>query len=125
MVMKFSCSILVLNFRNCMSRQKVQMLIKLLLEEQSDQGLHAVLFHLHLLDTFPYGMTTSLELFFIFLIQFNVPFKIISLIETSQLIGGANGSTSGKPPDTPASRTCLVSHVASAGLEPTSDTAVR
>ena len=60
-----------------------------------------------------------------FFIQFNVPFKIISLIETSQLIGGANGSTSGKPPDTPASRTCLVSHVASAGLEPTSDTAVR
>ena len=29
-----------------------------------------------------------------------------------------------KPPDTPASRTCLVSHVASAGLEPTPDTAV-
>ena len=67
MVMKFSCSILVLNFRNCMSRQKVQMLIKLLLEEQSDQDLHAVLFHLHLLDTFPYGMTSSLELFFFFL----------------------------------------------------------
>ena len=30
---------------------------------------------------------------------------------------GQNGSTPGKPPDTPASRTCLVSHVASAGLE--------
>ena len=63
--------------------------------------------------------------FFFFLIQFNVPFKIISLIETSQSIGGRNGSTPGKPPDTPASRTCLVSHVASAGLEPTPDTAVR
>ena len=58
-------------------------------------------------------------------IQFNVPFKIISLIETSQSIGGVNGSAPGKPPDTPASRTCLVSHVASAGLEPTPDTAVR
>ena len=30
-----------------------------------------------------------------------------------------NGSTPGKPPDTPAKRTRLVSHVASAGLEPT------
>ena len=60
-----------------------------------------------------------------FNIQFNVPFKIISLIETSQSIGGRNGRTPGKPPDTPASRTWLVSHVASAGLEPTPDTAVR
>ena len=63
--------------------------------------------------------------FFFFFIQFNVPFKIISLIETSQSIGGRNGRTPGKPPDTPASRTWLVSHVASAGLEPTPDTAVR
>ena len=63
--------------------------------------------------------------FFFFFIQFNVPFKIISLIETSQSIGGRNGRTPGKPPDTPASRTRLVSHVASAGLEPTPDTAVR
>ena len=62
---------------------------------------------------------------FVFFIQFNVPFKINSLIETGQSIGGRNGSTPGKPPDTPASRTCLVSHVASAGLEPTPDTAVR
>ena len=61
---------------------------------------------------------------FFFFIQFNLPFKIISLIETSQSIGGRNGSTPGKPPDTPASRTCLVSHSASAGLEPTPDTAV-
>ena len=30
-----------------------------------------------------------------------------------------------KPPGTPASRTWLASHVASAGLEPTPDTAVR
>ena len=62
---------------------------------------------------------------FFFFIQFNVPFKIISLIETSQSIGWRNGRTPGKPPDTPASRTWLVSHVASAGLEPTPDTAVR
>ena len=61
---------------------------------------------------------------FLFLIQFNVPFKIMLLIETSQSIGGRNGRTPGKPPDTPASKTWLVSHVASAGLEPTPDTAV-
>ena len=66
-----------------------------------------------------------IEYIYIFLIQFNVPFKIISLIETSQSIGGAKREYPGKPPDTPASRTCLVSHVASAGLEPTPDTAVR
>ena len=60
-----------------------------------------------------------------FFIQFNVPFKIILLIETSQSVGGRNGSSPGKPPDPPASRTKLVSHWASAGLEPTPDTAVR
>ena len=62
---------------------------------------------------------------FCFLIQFNVPFKIISLIETCQWVGGAKRESPGKPPDTPASRTWLVSHVASAGLEPTPATAVR
>ena len=65
------------------------------------------------------------SIFIFFLIQFNVPFKIISLIETSQSIGERNGSTPGKPPDTLASRTWLVSHVASAGLDSTPDTAVR
>ena len=62
---------------------------------------------------------------FFFWIQFNVPFKIISLIETSQSVGGVKREYPGKLPDTPASRTWLVSHVASAGLEPTPDTAVR
>ena len=60
-----------------------------------------------------------------FFFRFNVPFKIISLIETSQWVGGGKREYPGKPPDTPASRTWLVSHVASAGLEPTPDTAVR
>ena len=59
-------------------------------------------------------------------IQFNVPFKIISLISRrANRYVGRNGSIPGKPPDTPASRTCLVSHVANAGLDPTPDTAVR
>ena len=82
----------------------------------------------HYIETKPHFLLLPLFLsfffFFFFLIQFNVPFKIISLIEMSQSIGGRNGSTPGKPPDTPASRTWLVSHVASAGLEPTPVTAV-
>ena len=32
--------------------QTVQTQIRLLLEEQSDQGLHCLLFHLHLLENF-------------------------------------------------------------------------
>ena len=80
--------------------------------------------HTKLRGNWPAGSEEE-DFFFFFLIQFNVPFKIISLIETSQSIGGRNGRTQGKPPDTPASRTWLVSHVASAGLEPTPDTAVR
>ena len=64
------------------------------------------------------GSQCGMLCFVCFFIQFNVPFKIISIM-------GRNGSTPEKPPDTPASRTCLVSHVASAGLEPTPDTAVR
>ena len=34
--------------------------------------------------------------FFFFFIQFNVPFKIISLIETSQSVGGAKREYPGK-----------------------------
>ena len=37
-----------------------------------------------------------LKLLFIFFIQFNVPFKIISLIETSQSIGGVKRENHGK-----------------------------
>ena len=73
-----------------------------------------------------YGFIQNLSFFLIQFNVFNVPFKIISLIETScQSVGGANGSTPGKPPYTTASKTWLVSHVASAGLEPTPGTAMR
>ena len=65
-----------------------------------------------------YLFITFSLLFLFFLIQFNVPFKIISLIETSQSIGKTKREYPGKT-------TCLVSHVASAGLEPTPDTAER
>ena len=42
------------------------------------------------------GHNTDFFFFFFFLIQFNVPFKIISLIETSQSIGGAKREYPGK-----------------------------
>ena len=55
------------------------------------------------------------------------PFQdYFSSYETGQSVGGAKtGEPREKPPDTPASRTWLVSHVARAGLEPTPDIAVR
>ena len=55
------------------------------------------------------------------------PFQdYFSSYETGQSVGGAKtGEPREKPPETPASRTWLVSHVASAGLEPTPGTVVR
>ena len=47
-----------LNFRTDGSGQTVQTQIRLLLEEQSDQGLHCLLFRLHRLDSFLYGRAT-------------------------------------------------------------------
>ena len=44
---------LILSSRTDVSRQTVQTQIRLLLEEQSDQGLHCLLFHLHLFDEIP------------------------------------------------------------------------
>ena len=67
--------------------------------------------------------------FFFFFFFFSVlrPFQVyFSSYETVQSVEGAKtGEPREKPPDTPASRTWLVSHVARAGLEPTPDTAVR
>ena len=64
---------------------------------------------------------------FFFLIQFYVPFKIISAhMRRGKSVGRAKtGEPQEKPPDTSASKTWLVSHVARAGLEPTPVTAVR
>ena len=44
------CTVMILSLRTSRSEQTVQTQIRLLLEEQSDQGLHCLLFHLHLLD---------------------------------------------------------------------------
>ena len=65
--------------------------------------------------------------YFFFFNSVLCPFQdYFSSYETGQSVGGAKtGEPREKPPDTPASRTWLVSHVARAGLEPTPDTAVR
>ena len=50
---EFNCTlttIIFLSFRTDRSGQTVQTQIRLLLEEQSDQGLHCLLFPMHLLD---------------------------------------------------------------------------
>ena len=46
-------TVLTLSFWTDRSGQKVQTQIRLLLEEQSDQGLHCLLFHLHHFDKIP------------------------------------------------------------------------
>ena len=75
-------------------------------------------------------MSSSILRFFFFFFFVNSvlrPFQdYFSSYETGQSVGGAKtGEPREKPPDTPAIRTWLVSHVAKTGLEPTSDTAVR
>ena len=48
-------------FSNSRYRQTLQTQIRLLLEEQSDQGLHCSLFHLHLFDEKSKGLSSFLE----------------------------------------------------------------
>ena len=52
---------MTLSFRTDRSWQTVQTQIRLLLEEQSDQGLHCLLFHWHFLDEKPSGLTSLFE----------------------------------------------------------------
>ena len=65
--------------------------------------------------------------FFSFLDSVLRPFQdYFNSYETGQSVGGAKtGEPREKTPGTPTSRTWVVSHVASAVLEPTPDTAVR
>ena len=56
-------TIMTLRLRTDRSGQTVQTQIRLLLEEQSDQGLHCLLFHLHLLDKIPKGLASFLEFY--------------------------------------------------------------
>ena len=54
-------TVMILGFRTNKSEQTMQTQIRLLLEEQSDQGLHCLLFNLHLFDEIPYGLASLFE----------------------------------------------------------------
>ena len=62
---------MILSFRTDWSGQIVQTQIRLLLEEQSDQGLHYLQYCVHLLDALLYGKT-SFSSFKIFTAKFLV-----------------------------------------------------
>ena len=51
-------TVMILSFRTDMPGQTVQTQIRLLLEEQSDQGLHCLPFRLHRLDSLLYNRAT-------------------------------------------------------------------
>ena len=53
-----SCTVMILSFWTDSPGQTVQTQIRLLLEEQSDQGLHCLPFRLHRLDSLVYGKAT-------------------------------------------------------------------
>ena len=57
-IISTSRTVMILSFRTDMSGQTVQTQIRLLLEEQSDQGLHCLQFRLHGLDSLLYGRAT-------------------------------------------------------------------
>ena len=48
-----TCALMILSFQTDRSGQTVQAKIRLVLEGQSDLGLHCLLFHLHLFDETP------------------------------------------------------------------------
>ena len=52
------CTVMTLSFWTDWSWQIVQTQIRLLLEEQSDQGFHYLQYCLHLLDALLYGKTS-------------------------------------------------------------------
>ena len=54
-------TVMILNFQTDRSGQTVQTQIRLLQEEQSDQGLHCLLFHLHVFDKTPLGLASLFE----------------------------------------------------------------
>ena len=58
---EFTNTVMIQCFRTDWSWQTVQTQIKLLLEEQSDQGLHCLLVHLHIFDKTPSGLASLFE----------------------------------------------------------------
>ena len=54
--------VIVISFRTGKSGQTLQTQIRLLLEEQSDRGLHCLLFHfMHLFEKIPKGLASLFE----------------------------------------------------------------
>ena len=56
-----TCTVMIQCFRTHGSGQSVQTQIRLLLGDQSDQGLHCLLFHLHLFDEITKGLASFHE----------------------------------------------------------------
>ena len=54
-------TVMILNFWTDRSGQTMQTQIRLLLEEQSDQGLHCLLFHFHVFDKILSGLASLFE----------------------------------------------------------------
>ena len=52
-IFMYQCTVMILNFRTDRSVQTMQ--------EQSDQGLHCLLFHLHVFDKIPSGLVLLIE----------------------------------------------------------------
>ena len=52
-LLNISYTVMILSFQTDMLKQTVQTQIRLLLEEQSDQGIHCLLFHLHTFNKIP------------------------------------------------------------------------
>ena len=57
----FQDTVMTLSFRTDRSGQTVQTQISLLHEEQSDQGLHCLLFYLHVFDKKTSGLASLFE----------------------------------------------------------------
>ena len=53
LVIFITATVMVISFQTDRSRQTVQTQIRLLLREQSEQGLQCLQFHLHLFDEIP------------------------------------------------------------------------
>ena len=63
---------MIISFWRDRPLQTVQTVIRLLIEEQSDQGLHCLLFHSHLFDEIAQG----LALLFEFLVDYSKVFGV-------------------------------------------------
>ena len=57
----FIYTVMIQSFQTDWSWQTVQTQIRLLLEEQSDQGLHCLLVHLHIFDKTPSELASLFE----------------------------------------------------------------